>query len=497
MRLRQTCNHAKLVGFDLEKDKDALSADTAPQKTSDADIDSLADALGAVAIRTKQCDVCMSELSKESVDAGQAVCSECAADRENFNGESPERKRPKKLKTKKKVVKEQVKIEKTKRKQRNRRAVTDSDDEEADGSWLVPEDQQGPVRLGKAGGEEDEGEGDSINSEDSVHHSEDEDENGSRLDDFVVDDEGPEGNYGDDSDDSLVSVSKMGSKLIKGKRQAALQSATSNEGTDYTDSDSDAEDSADSDGVSESDVEEDDMDRLIYGPRKSKRGGHVAASAKIRELLRILHKETPEHKVIVFSQFTTMLDLMEPFLQRAGIKFTRYDGSMKNDDREASLKRLREDTATRVLLCSLKCGSLGLNLTAATRVVILEPFWNPFVEEQAIDRVHRLTQTVDVTVYKLTVADTIEQRILELQERKRQLAEETIEGGMRKKKGGVKLGLNELLQLFSHSTDDGPDKRFADSGGVRRDMGAMMGGIAALPRDAPVFQPDPAFSRRW
>lgn len=100
-------------------------------------------------------------------------------------------------------------------------------------------------------------------------------------------------------------------------------------------------------------------------------------SAKIRHLLKILHHERKNHKIIVFSQFTSMLDLIEPFLKEDRLVFTRYDGSMRNDLREASLERLRTDPKTRILLCSLKCGSLGLNLTAASRVVILEPFWNP------------------------------------------------------------------------------------------------------------------------
>lgn len=100
-------------------------------------------------------------------------------------------------------------------------------------------------------------------------------------------------------------------------------------------------------------------------------------SAKIRHLIAILHSECKKHKVIVFSQFTSMLDLIEPFLRKESFIFTRYDGSMRNDLREASLERLRTHAKTRILLCSLKCGSLGLNLTAASRVVILEPFWNP------------------------------------------------------------------------------------------------------------------------
>ena len=72
-----------------------------------------------------------------------------------------------------------------------------------------------------------------------------------------------------------------------------------------------------------------------------------------------------------------MLDLIEPFLQRDNLVFTRYDGSMRNDHREASLERLRNNSKCRILLCSLKCGSLGLNLTAASRVVILETVWEP------------------------------------------------------------------------------------------------------------------------
>lgn len=103
----------------------------------------------------------------------------------------------------------------------------------------------------------------------------------------------------------------------------------------------------------------------------------VLPSTKIRHLMKILRAETADHKFIVFSVFTSMLDKIEPFLKRAGIGFARYDGSMRNDHREASLNKLRKNSGTRVLLCSLRAGALGLNLTAASRVVILEPFWNP------------------------------------------------------------------------------------------------------------------------
>lgn len=146
------------------------------------------------------------------------------------------------------------------------------------------------------------------------------------------------------------------------------------EGTDTEDDDDDSfvvESEAEAESESDSDFDEDAYNQLV-------------PSTKISKLVEIVKKETRQkNKIIVFSQFTSMLDLIEPFLQQQGIVFARYDGSMKNDDREASLRRLRGDGeyAARqwcgVLLCSLKCGALGLNLTCASRVVILEPFWNP------------------------------------------------------------------------------------------------------------------------
>ncbi|KAG0130845.1 putative SNF2 family helicase/ATPase [Tuber indicum] len=191
-------------------------------------------------------------------------------------------------------------------------------------------------------------------------------------------------------------------------------------------------------------------------------------STKIRYLLAVLRKELKsKNKTIVFSQFTSMLDLIEPFLHRNGIAFTRYDGSMKNDDREASLRRLRgegeyapkpgkEDRGwCGVLLCSLKCGALGLNLTAACRVVILEPFWNPFVEEQAIDRVHRIGQETDVVVYKITVAGSVEERILQLQDQKRELAKAAFgdgDGGLGNAKA-AKLSMKDILYLFRRDAE--------------------------------------------
>lgn len=196
------------------------------------------------------------------------------------------------------------------------------------------------------------------------------------------------------------------------------------------------------------------------------------SSTKIRHLLKILKHDSHTHKYIVFSFFTSMLDLIEPFLKRHNLKFVRYDGAMRNDAREASLASLRDNSSVRILLCSLRAGSLGLNLTAASRVVVLEPFWNPFVEEQAIDRVHRLNQTQDVIVHKLTIKDTVEERILELQEKKRELAKATIEG--QKGMGAGKLTLQEMLKLFKHDSEKD----------AKLDMIGMKDGRSLLDRDS-------------
>ena len=151
------------------------------------------------------------------------------------------------------------------------------------------------------------------------------------------------------------------------------------------DSDDEEDENGECDGEEEGEDDDDDDDdddedessaeELSDGERERARS--LIVSTKIRHLLEILNRESGKYKFIVFSFFTSMLDLIEPFLKRDGINFTRYDGAMRNDLREASLDRLRTDRKTRVLLCSLRAGSLGLNLTAASRVVILEPFWNP------------------------------------------------------------------------------------------------------------------------
>lgn len=526
LRLRQVCNHPKLVEGKLEKDREALDAEAKPKK-NDADMDDLADLLGGLDVQAKHCDICGFELDRDNRIQGKEICRPCFEDLEYFNNhENDDSASPmtvKKPEAKvKKVIKQKIKtqvkhkprnrktvvdsddedqsIVKPTRKPRNRAAIIDSDDEEDEGSWIVSGDDQGPLRLGKAGGTDDEnaeGTGEDIGSADSDDETED---GGSKLESFIVHEEEEtkleradksRNDSDSDSDDSLESISGMDSRIKAEKARAALKSEDS--------SDEEEESDSEEDGV-EDDFESDSDEDQSLNPwsRKTWRGKEktplVLASAKIRELMTILHKEVNDHKFIVFSQFTSMLDIVERFFRKDGIRFTRYDGGMRNDAREASLDSLRNDPRCRVLLCSLRCGALGLNLTAASRVVILEPFWNPFVEEQAIDRVHRLTQKVDVVVYKLTVKDTVEERILELQDKKRLLAEQAIEGGMRKE--AMKLGIKELMELFrpvGKNVRIASEEDYYDAALIGRDLRSYV----SRPKKKKAAQENSVYGRRW
>ncbi|KAK8449718.1 hypothetical protein SEVIR_7G260400v4 [Setaria viridis] len=128
-------------------------------------------------------------------------------------------------------------------------------------------------------------------------------------------------------------------------------------------------------------------------------------------------------KAIVFSQWTGMLDLMELSLNSSGIQFRRLDGAMSLNLREKGVNEFKNDPKVRVMLMSLKAGNLGLNMIAACHVIMLDPWWNPYAEDQAVDRAHRIGQTRPVTVSRFTVKDTVEDRILALQEKKRTMVQ--------------------------------------------------------------------------
>ncbi|MDR3375638.1 MAG: DEAD/DEAH box helicase [Ancalomicrobiaceae bacterium] len=156
--------------------------------------------------------------------------------------------------------------------------------------------------------------------------------------------------------------------------------------------------------------------RLLKGVR----GADKAGSAKLERLMEMVEELVAEgRKLLVFSQFTSMLDLIRPRLEAAGIAYALLTGDTK--DRAAAVASF-QDGAVPVFLVSLKAGGVGLNLTAADTVILYDPWWNPAVEAQAIDRAHRIGQDKPVFVYKLTAVGTIEEKIEILKSRKAALA---------------------------------------------------------------------------
>jgi non-specific serine/threonine protein kinase len=144
------------------------------------------------------------------------------------------------------------------------------------------------------------------------------------------------------------------------------------------------------------------------------------------ELTREITENIGEHKALVFSQFLGMLALIRKKLEENGIPYEYFDGSTSPTEREKAVRNFQEQDKSRVFLISLKAGGVGLNLTAADYVYIVDPWWNPAVEQQAIDRTHRIGQTKNIFAYRMICVDTIEDKILQLQEKKKALAKELV-----------------------------------------------------------------------
>lgn len=149
-------------------------------------------------------------------------------------------------------------------------------------------------------------------------------------------------------------------------------------------------------------------------------------SIKLDELAREITENIGNHKALIFSQFLGMLALIKAKLDELGVKYEYFDGSTSAPDREKAIQSFQNNDEVRVFLISLKAGGVGLNLTAADYVYIVDPWWNPAVEQQAIDRTHRIGQTKNIFAYRMICKDTIEDKILQLQEKKRALAKDII-----------------------------------------------------------------------
>ncbi|HRI21712.1 MAG TPA: DEAD/DEAH box helicase, partial [Panacibacter sp.] len=169
-------------------------------------------------------------------------------------------------------------------------------------------------------------------------------------------------------------------------------------------------------------------------------------SVKLEELLNEIEENTGEHKVLVFSQFTGMLKLISETMNERSIPHLYLDGSTKATDRMQLVERFQTQQQEQVFLISLKAGGVGLNLTAADYVYLADPWWNPAAEQQAIDRTHRIGQQNKVFAYKMICRDTVEEKILALQQRKKSLADDLIseDAGFVKK-----LTADDVAYLFS------------------------------------------------
>ena len=171
------------------------------------------------------------------------------------------------------------------------------------------------------------------------------------------------------------------------------------------------------------------------------------ASIKTDILVEELKNIIPNHKALVFSQFTGMLDLLELSFNKNQIPFCRLDGTTPIPKRQDLVNSFQQpDSSEKVFLISLKAGNAGLNLTAADYVFLFDPWWNTAVQQQAIDRTHRIGQTKNVFAYKMICRNTIEEKIMLLQQRKKKLAEDLIG----EEEGFVKaLTENDIEFLFS------------------------------------------------
>ena len=186
-----------------------------------------------------------------------------------------------------------------------------------------------------------------------------------------------------------------------------------------------------------------DMEDIIVEVSSSK------VNAVLRELLRI-RRDCPEDKMVVVSQFTSFLSILQPLLREklSGVSFTRLDGGMSPLKRAESLKTFQSSkrNSPKILLLSLKAGGVGLNLTAANHLLLLDPAWNPASEWQCFDRIHRLGQTKQVFIYKFITKQSVEEKMLDIQDKKEGLISGAFHVQEKEKR---RRRVDDIINIFS------------------------------------------------
>lgn len=217
--------------------------------------------------------------------------------------------------------------------------------------------------------------------------------------------------------------------------------------------------------VIKSDIKPSMLKELRFAARKSREAyrkymaylrQNWLPSAKVTECIRLLKEAQKEdRKSIVFSQWTLLLDLIQVGLEHEefATKPERYDGGMSGEERNAVAQSFQDPSNRNVMvmLVSLRAGNAGLNLTQATRVIIMDPFWNPYIEMQAVDRAYRIGQLHPVEVFRILTKDTVEDRIVELKDKKQAIVEAALDEAEIAKI--ARLGVNELKFLFNRRDD--------------------------------------------
>jgi SNF2 family DNA or RNA helicase len=194
--------------------------------------------------------------------------------------------------------------------------------------------------------------------------------------------------------------------------------------------------------------------RACCNPELVAPGGGIASS-KLMTFARLLAELLENrHKVLVFSQFVDHLTLIRRYLDQNGVRYQYLDGSTPMAERKRSVDAFQAGEGD-VFLISLKAGGVGINLTAADYVIHMDPWWNPAVEDQASDRAHRMGQQRPVTIYRLVARHTIEEGIVDLHHRKRDLADSLLEGS----DVAARLSPDEMLRMLQTEIRHRPNNR--------------------------------------
>jgi SWI/SNF-related matrix-associated actin-dependent regulator of chromatin subfamily A3 len=174
-------------------------------------------------------------------------------------------------------------------------------------------------------------------------------------------------------------------------------------------------------------------------------------SSKTEAMLKILQATLKNQgsKVIIFSQWTSFLNVIQHQLDEAGYVYTRIDGSMNPQKRDAAIHALDKDPSTRIMLASLAVCSVGLNLVSADTVILADSWWAPAIEDQAVDRVHRLGQSRPTTVWRLVMEDSVEERVLNIQSEKRELVTKAFQEKHEKGKKTKETRMADVLKLLA------------------------------------------------